>query len=99
MSPQSDRDKVVFGVVILAIIFIIIALSCNSNKPKTDVVIPDNAEIENLTVDNTSTQVSNSVWPWMLVVVINNAIWVIVIFAYVYFSTRFPIIGRKPNLG
>ena len=89
--------------IILACTIGMCCISCNNNKPKvTDekpvtVEVPEGSEVKEVKVDNRtevkneSVQVSNSVWPWVIVVLINNAMW----FAYLYMSKKFLGFGRR----
>jgi len=81
--------------VLLALTMGMCMISCQSSKPITDLEIPDSANIENLTVDNTSTQNSNNPWTYAIIIMVNNLVWVVMVFGYIYFSKRFPAIGRK----
>lgn len=72
---------------IIAIIALVFLFGCQSAVTRVETGGGDIGELEGGD--------QNNPWPWFLTVVINNAIWVIMIFSYIYCSKRFPIIGRK----
>ena len=68
MTLQYDHDRRTAAFVILAIVIILIALSCNSNKPRANIEAPDKpiAGDYNPSISQESKQSSNNPWPWMI---------------------------------
>ena len=81
------------GCLLLAVFVIALQCGCNSNEPKTEIDVPPveapiegdgntvKTKIKNEVV-NESVQVSNSVWPWMIVVIAQPLLFL----AFLYFS-------------
>jgi len=89
MTLQYDHDRRTVAFVILAIVIILIALSCASNTPTAPVTVTGDAGPIDLNQD--STQVVNSWVPFVIIVLGMFTLFM----AYLYFDKSYGRFGRR----